>query len=183
MAKDVVVVLTLLVLAAAWSILVVGTVIGSAPSGGATLIAFDREIAAPGNPEGTWILCAMVASAGLSIAWAIGAWRRRRHGKRLKRELDDRWLQRHHEEAVGSARGHLLESRERDLEASIATLTAQRDVLVEEIRTAGTQTTVPPPAEPAQPQAQEEPQVPEERRPVVRIPDPEPESSPTERKQ
>jgi hypothetical protein len=168
MTKDVVVVLILLVLAIAWSVVVVGTVVGSAPTGAASLIAFEREIANPGNPEGTWILCAMVASAGLSIAWAIGAWRRRRHGKRLKAELDDRWAQRHHEEAVGSARGRLLESRERELEASIVTLTAQRDALYDEIRSAGT--AAPPPVE--------EPEAP---RPVVRIPDPETEGSSTDR--
>jgi type VI protein secretion system component VasK len=127
-------VIVLLLLAVAWSAIVVATVIGSAASGAATIVAFDRQLFAPGNPEGTWILCALVASAGLSLAWAIGAWRRRRHAKRLSDELDARWARRTHEATAEEARGRLLVSQERDLEASIGTLTAQRDALYEDIR-------------------------------------------------
>lgn len=123
----------LLLLAIAWSTIVTLAVIGSAPSGAESLVALGREVATPGSPEGIWILCAMAASAGLSLAWAVGAWRRRVHGKRLSREFDERWAERTHVEASGQARGHLIETRHKELQASIDTLTAQRDALVDEI--------------------------------------------------
>jgi hypothetical protein len=126
-------VVILLLLAVTWSGIVVLTVIGSAPSGGESLIALGREVATPGSPEGVWILCAMAASAGLALAWAIAAWRRRRHGKQLSIEFDQRWAERTHVAAQEEARGRLLESRERELQTTIDTLTAQRDALVDEM--------------------------------------------------
>lgn len=127
-------VIVLFVLAVAWSVVVVATVIGSAGSGGAAIEAFDRHLLTPGNPEGTWILCALATSAAFSLAWAIGAWRRRRHERRLSAEFDDRWAQRSHESTAEEARGRLFVSQQRDLEVSIEILTAQRDALYEEIR-------------------------------------------------
>jgi len=123
----------LIVIALAWAGLVLATVIGSASTGGASIVAFDRELTTPGTPEGVWILCALAVSAGLLLAWAFGSWNRRRHRARLSAELDERWALRSHEATAEEARGRLLESRERELDEVIWTLTAQRDALLEEI--------------------------------------------------
>lgn len=123
----------LIVLALTWAAFVVAAVIGSAPSGGASIVVLDRELATPGTPEGVWILCALAVTAGLLLAWTVGAWNRRRHRARLSAELDERWALRDHEATAEEARGRLLESRERELDEMIHTLTAQRDVLLEEI--------------------------------------------------
>jgi hypothetical protein len=123
----------LILLAVAWAAFVVAAVVGSAPSGGASIVALDREIATPGTPEGVWILCALAVSAGLALAWAFGSWNRRRHRVRLHAELDERWALRSHESVAEQLRGRLMESRERELDEVIWTLTAQRDALLEEI--------------------------------------------------
>ncbi len=125
--------LVLIVLAFVWAGVVVAVVIGSAPTGGASIVAFDRELYSPGMPEGVWVLCWLAVSAGLALAWAFGAWSRRRHRARLSAELDERWALRSHEAVAEGARGRLLESRERELDEMVHTLTAQRDALLDEI--------------------------------------------------
>lgn len=125
--------LLLIVLALVWASLVLAAVIGSASTGGASIVVFDRELFVPGTPEGVWVLCGLAASAGLALAWAIGSWSRRRHRARLSAELDERWAQRSHEATAEGARGRLLESRERELDEMVHTLTAQRDALLGEI--------------------------------------------------
>lgn len=125
--------LVLILLALVWAGIVLAAVIGSAPTGGASIVAFDRELFTPGTPEGVWVLCGLAVSAGLALAWAFGAWSRRRHGARLSAELDERWAQRSHESTAEGARGRLLESRERELDEMVHTLTAQRDALLGEI--------------------------------------------------
>lgn len=123
----------LILLALAWAAFVGAVVIGSADSGGASIVVAGRELATPGTPEGMWILCALAVSAGVLLAWAFGAWNRRRHRARLSAEFDERWALRDHEATAEGARGRLLESRERELDEIIRTLTAQRDALLEEI--------------------------------------------------
>jgi hypothetical protein len=125
--------LVLIVLAFVWAGVVVAVVIGSAPTGGASIVAFDRELYSPGTPEGVWVLCGFAASAGLALAWAFAAWSGRRHRARLSAELDERWALRSHESTAEGARGRLLESRERELDEMVHTLTAQRDALLDEI--------------------------------------------------
>jgi hypothetical protein len=127
--------LVLIVLAVVWGAVVTATVIGSAPSGGAEIAAFDRALFEPGTPEGVWFLCALSASAAFALAWAFGAWSRRRQRARMSAELDERWAQRSHEATAEEVRGRLLESRERDLDDMVQILTAQRDALLGEIAT------------------------------------------------
>jgi type VI protein secretion system component VasK len=123
----------LIILALTWAAFVAAAVIGSADSGGASIVVADRVVATPGTPEGVWILCALAVSAGVLLAWAFGAWNRRRHRARLSAEFDERWALRDHEATAEEARGRLLESRERELDEIIRTLTTQRDALLEEI--------------------------------------------------
>jgi len=127
----------LLVLAAAWAVVVTDAVVESASTGGADIVEFGRRIASPGVPAGIWVLVGLAASAAFAIAMAIGSVRERRRSRRRAASLDEQWTQRTHRDAGDEGRGRLLAWRLAELQTQIAELTARRDELRSDVQQDG----------------------------------------------
>jgi hypothetical protein len=122
-----------LALASVYSLLVADLVLESAFSGAKKLYLFGNLIAEPGKPEGTWVVTALAATAGLALASAIAYLHGRRLEQRMAADLDDRWQELSRQAAGTEARNELISWRIAELHDQIERQTAKRDLLADEV--------------------------------------------------
>lgn len=115
-----------IVLASAWSALVIELVIESARTGARDLVAFGYVLAAPGGSVGIWILCGVSATAALTMVTALAYARGRRLERRMAAELDGRWEEISERNAGDATRIRLLSWRVAELQTLANRLTAER---------------------------------------------------------
>lgn len=116
-----------IVLATAWSAVVVETIAESARAFGGSIIFLRRTLATPGIRPGVLILCSLAASAGVAWAAAVAYARGRRLERRMAAELDAHLEENTTETAGDAGRAGLLESRIGELQRSMDGLIAKRD--------------------------------------------------------
>jgi hypothetical protein len=116
-----------IVLAAAWSAVVVETIAESARAFGGSIIFLRRTLATPGIRPGVLILCGLAASAGVAWAAAVAYARGRRLERRMAAELDARYQEITTKAAGDAGRAGLLEWRIGELQRSMDGLIAKRD--------------------------------------------------------
>jgi hypothetical protein len=104
-----------IVLATAWSGLVIELVIESARTGARELAAFGYVLAAPDGSVGIWILCGVSATAALAMVTAVAYARGRRLERRMAAELDGRWEEISERNASDATRIRLLSWRVAEL--------------------------------------------------------------------
>jgi len=134
---------------AVWLALVVDVVAESAVSGGATIIAFGRTLASPGNPEGTIVLAALVGTAVAALVGALAwVWGMRRE-RRMASELDTRWQLLSAQHAGAEARARMMEARVAGAQEHFEAILSRREALIEEMAeiraAAGSRTQIPEP--------------------------------------
>jgi hypothetical protein len=108
-----------IVLATAWSALVIELVIESARTGARELAAFGYVLAAPGGSVGIWILCGVSATAALAMVSAVAYARGRRLERRMAAELDGRWEEISERNAGDATRIRLLSWRVAELQTLV----------------------------------------------------------------
>ena len=108
-----------IVLATAWSGLVIELVIESARTGARELAAFGYVLAAPGGSVGIWILCGVSATAALAMVTAVAYARGRRLERRMAAELDGRWEEISERSASDATRIRLLSWRVAELQTLV----------------------------------------------------------------
>ena len=122
-----------IVLATAWTAVVVETIIESARAFGGSIQFLGRTMLAPGIRPGVVILCGLAASAGLAWAAAVAYARGRRLERRMAAELDARYQEITAKAAGDVARAGLLSWRVAELRTSMDELTARRDEVLAEM--------------------------------------------------
>jgi hypothetical protein len=122
-----------IVVATAWSALVVDTIVESTEAGGGSIVTFRTTLLIPGVRVGVLILCGLAASAGLAMATAVAYARGRRLERRMAAELDARYQEMTARAAGDVARAGLLSWRVAELRTSMHDLTGQRDQLLAEM--------------------------------------------------
>ena len=105
-----------IMLATAYSAVVVELVIESAATRGRELVAFGSVLAAPGGSAGIWILCGVSATAALAMVTAVAYARGRRLERRMAAELDERWEEISERSASDATRIRLLSWRVAELQ-------------------------------------------------------------------
>ena len=115
-----------IVLATAWSAVVIELVLESARTRGRELVAFGSVLAAPGGTAGILILCAVSATAALAMVTAVAYARGRRLERRMAAELDGRWEEISERNASDATRIRLLSWRVAELQTLTNQLTAER---------------------------------------------------------
>jgi hypothetical protein len=108
-----------IVLATAWSAVVIELVLESARTRGRELVAFGSVLAAPGGTAGIWILCAVSATAALAMVTAVAYARGRRLEHRMAAELDERWEEISERSASDAIRIRLLSWRVAELQTLV----------------------------------------------------------------
>jgi hypothetical protein len=121
-----------IVLATAWTAVVVETIIESARVFGSSIQFLGRTMLTPGIRLGILILCGLAASAGLAWAAAVAYARGRRLERRMAAELDARYQEITAKAAGDVARAGLLSWRVAELRTSMDELTARRDEILAE---------------------------------------------------
>ena len=121
-----------IVLATAWTAVVVETIIESARAFGGSIQFLGRTMLTPGIRPGLVILCGLAASAGLAWAAAVAYARGRRLERRMAAELDARYQEITAKAAGDVARAGLLSWRVAELRTSMDELTARRDEILAE---------------------------------------------------
>lgn len=121
-----------IVLATAWTAVVVETIIESARAFGGSIQFLGRTMLTPGIRPGVVILCGLAASAGLAWAAAVAYARGRRLERRMAAELDARYQEITAKAAGDVARAGLLSWRVAELRTSMDELTARRDEILAE---------------------------------------------------
>ncbi len=121
-----------IVLATAWTAVVVETIIESARAFGGSIRFLGRTMLTPGIRPGLVILCGLAASAGLAWAAAVAYARGRRLERRMAAELDARYQEITAKAAGDVARAGLLSWRVAELRTSMDELTARRDEILAE---------------------------------------------------
>ena len=121
-----------IVLATAWTAVVVETIIESARAFGGSILFLRRTMLTPGIRPGVVILCGLAASAGLAWAAAVAYARGRRLERRMAAELDARYQEITAKAAGDVARAGLLSWRVAELRTSMDELTARRDEILAE---------------------------------------------------
>jgi hypothetical protein len=121
-----------IVLATAWTAVVVETIIESARAFGGSILFLGRTMLTPGIRPGVVILCGLAASAGLAWAAAVAYARGRRLERRMAAELDARYQEITAKAAGDVARAGLLSWRVTELRTSMDELTARRDEILAE---------------------------------------------------
>jgi hypothetical protein len=122
-----------IVLATAWTVVVVETIIESARTFGGSIQFLGRTMLAPGIRPGVFILSGLAASAGLAWAAAVAYARGRRLERRMAAELDERYQEITAKAAGDVARAGLLSWRVAELRTSMDELTARRDEVLAEM--------------------------------------------------
>jgi hypothetical protein len=125
-----------IVLAAAWTTLVVGTIVESTAERSGSIVALGRTILTPGPRSGVLILCGLAASAALAMTAAIAYARGRRLERRIAAELEARSQEVAARAAGDVARAGLLSWRVAELRTSMQDLTGRRDRLIAEMELA-----------------------------------------------
>jgi hypothetical protein len=125
-----------IVLATAWTVVVVETIIESARAFGGSIQFMGRTLIAPGIRPGILILCGLAASAGLAWAAAVAFARGRRLERRMAAELEARYQEMTTRAAGDAARAGLLSWRIGELRTSMDDLIAQRDRVKSEMELA-----------------------------------------------
>jgi hypothetical protein len=128
--------LVAIVVAAAWSALVVDTIVESTEAGGGSIVALRTTLLVLGARLGIPILCGLAASAGLAMATAVAYARGRRLERRMAAELDARYQEMTTRAAGDVARAGLLSWRVAELRTSLQDLTGRRDELLSEMELA-----------------------------------------------
>jgi hypothetical protein len=105
-----------IVLATAWSAVVIELVLESARTRGRELVAFGSVLAAPRGSAGVWILCGVSATAALAMVTAVAYARGRRLERRMAAELDGRWEEISERSASDATRIRLLSWRVAELQ-------------------------------------------------------------------
>ena len=108
-----------IVLATAWSAVVIELVLESARTRGRELVAFGSVLAAPGGTAGVSILCAVSATAALAMVTAVAYARGRRLERRMAAELDGRWEEISERSASDATRIRLLSWRVAELQTLV----------------------------------------------------------------
>jgi len=108
-----------IVLATAWSAVVIELVLESARTRGRELVAFGSVLAAPGGTAGVLILCAVSATAALAMVTAVAYARGRRLERRMAAELDGRWEEISERSASDATRIRLLSWRVAELQTLV----------------------------------------------------------------
>ena len=121
-----------IVLATAWTTVVVETIIESARAFGGSIQFLGRTMLAPGIRPGVLILCGLAASAGLAWAAAVAYARGRRLERRMAAELDARYQEITTKAAGDVARAELVSWRVAELRTSMDELIARRDEVLAE---------------------------------------------------
>jgi chromosome segregation ATPase len=122
-----------IVLATAWTVVVVETIIESARTFAGSIQFLGRSMLAPGIRPGVFILSGLAASAGLAWAVAVAYARGRRLERRMAAELDERYQEITAKAAGDVARAGLLSWRVAELRTSMDELTARRDEILAEM--------------------------------------------------
>jgi len=115
-----------IVLATAWSAVVIELVLESARTRGRELVAFGSVLAAPGGTAGILILCAVSATAALAMVTAVAYARGRRLERRMAAELDERWEEISERNAGDATRIRLLSWRVAELQTLVDRLEDER---------------------------------------------------------
>jgi len=115
-----------IVLATAWSAVVIELVLESARTRGRELVAFGSVLAAPGGTAGVLILCAVSATAALAMVTAVAYARGRRLERRMAAELDERWEEISERNAGDATRIRLLSWRVAELQTLVDRLEDER---------------------------------------------------------
>jgi hypothetical protein len=121
-----------IVLATAWTAVVVETIIESARAFGGSILFLGRTMLTPGIRPGVVILCGLAASAGLAWAAAVAYARGRRLERRMAAELDARYQEIATKAAGDVARAELVSWRVAELRTSMDELIARRDEILAE---------------------------------------------------
>ena len=108
-----------IVLATAWSAVVIEMLLESARTRGRELVAFGSVVAAPRGSAGIWILCAVSATAALAMVAAVAYARGRRLERRMAAELDERWEEISERSANDATRIRLLSGRVAELQTLV----------------------------------------------------------------
>ena len=125
-----------IVLATAWTAVVVETIIESTRAFGGSILFLQRTLLTPGIRPGIAILCGLAASAGLAWAAAVAFARGRRLERRMAAELDERYQEMTTKAAGDAARSGLLSWRIGELRTSMEDLIAERDRVQSEMELA-----------------------------------------------
>ncbi|MGH2680556.1 MAG: hypothetical protein ACRDG8_08760 [Actinomycetota bacterium] len=125
-----------IVLATAWTAVVVGTILESVDASAGSIVFLRRTLLTPGNRTGVLIMCGLAASAGLALAAAVAYQRGRRLKRRQASELDARTEEMATRAAGDVARAGLLSWRVEELQTSMEDLTNRRDQILDEMETA-----------------------------------------------
>lgn len=125
--------ITAIVLATAWTAFVVDTIVESTRAFEGTILFLDRTLLTPGVRPGILILCGLAASAGLAWTAAIAFTRGRRLRKRTAGEVTERVQEVKVKAAGDAARAGLTQWRMSELQSSIDELTEHRDQIVAEM--------------------------------------------------
>ena len=125
-----------IVLATAWTAVVVETIFESTRAFGGSILFLRRTLLTPGIRPGIAILCGLAASSGLAWAAAVAFARGRRLERRMAAELDERYQEMTTKAAGDAARSGLLSWRIGELRTSMEDLIAERDRVQSEMELA-----------------------------------------------
>ncbi len=125
-----------ILLATAWTAVVVETVIESARAFGGSIIFLGRTLLMPGVQPGILILCGLAATAGLAWTAALAFERGRRLERRMAAELDARYQEMTTKAAGDAARAGLVSWRIGELRTSMEGLIEERDRIQAEMELA-----------------------------------------------
>jgi hypothetical protein len=116
-----------IVLATAWTAVVVETIIESVRAFAGSVVFMGWTLYEPGTQQEILILCGLAASAGLAWAAAVAYARGRRLERRMAAELDARYQEMTTQAAGDVARAELVAWRVAELRTSMDDLIARRD--------------------------------------------------------
>jgi hypothetical protein len=125
-----------IVLATAWTLVVVETIIESVRAFAGSIVFLGQTIYDPGTQPEILILCGLAATAGLAWAAAVAYARGRRLERRMAAELDARYQEMTAQAAGDVARAELVSWRVAELRTSMEALLTQRDEILAQMELA-----------------------------------------------
>jgi hypothetical protein len=115
-----------IVLALAWTAVVVDVVAETAAAADGTVVAFDSVLTQPGETATIWAVAGLAASALLALALAVGSAWNDRVERRVARAVDARFARLASEDAALTKRRDQLSGRLADLHRRIESLARER---------------------------------------------------------